>query len=159
MFTKGILFFALILSPVPVSFAGSNDPLELVLTAPAETLTDGKPLQLTATLKNISHQDIVVTQIRGDVRAAYRFTVREVEHLRIVQKREDVDGKYPSTSERFDTITLKLRPGEQIQEVIKIGDFYDLRERATYVIQAERYTPDQQKMPYIVSNSIAIDVR
>ena len=158
MLLKSVLVLALISLPGMVFADGQNSsPLQLVISAPDRPV-EGGTLQITATLTNISDHNVVATQIRGNPTIAYRFTVRDVQHIGIVQRKPDVlDESHPLA--RFTASSITLKPGEQIQEIIELDKLLDLPQSSSYAIRAERYIPAELGPSYLISNEIKVDIR
>jgi hypothetical protein len=158
---KHALSFALMcMMGIVVAFAVSTaNPTQLVISAPEGT-QNGRTLQLTATLKNLSDHNVKILHLRGDSIAVYRLTVRNVEHNRIEHPREnerEIDGDGDTIS-MFSLSSITLKAGEDLQETIDLGRMYDLAP-GTYTVQVERYVPEEKTIsPYMISNQIKVEV-
>jgi hypothetical protein len=156
MLLKNVLVLALISLPGIVFGDDQNSPLQLVIAAP-DGLIDGGKLQLTATVINTSDHDVVAAEIRGDPTIAYRFTVRDTQHMGVVVqgKSQIVDEAHPLLS-RFSVSSITLKPGGRIQETIELDELYDLTKSKSYAIRAERYVPKELGQSHLISNEVLV---
>jgi hypothetical protein len=143
---------------------GGRNPLQLSIASPEGTIQDGK-LLITATLTNVSDQDISAVQLNGDPSIAYEFIVYDPEHgnrdrraaSQEHRQRETVDENTNQITQGSAT-TVSLKPGQTFNETIDLGLYCDLTRSGTYLIRAVRYIPKEIGFSVTVSNELKVQI-
>jgi len=157
-----LLFFAMCAShgAVPAQVT-KLQPFSITISTPAEVVKPGSEVRLDISLKNLLDKTILLPKNVGqeETDADYVIEVRDStgRSATETQRGQMIRGK--GTKRYFGSIRwVGAKPGETLKESVALNKDFDLNKPGKYVIQIQRYVPDDLGGGGVKSNVISVSV-
>ena len=157
----GVVILGVCLCDIGVK--AQTTPLSVSIEIDNSSVKLGADIQVKATLKNNTDQDIQVSELRmeGDSRLEYKVNVERDDHTAVAKKYAEKLRRHEVSRDPLATGSVQfvpIQPGKTHEGGVNISNRYEFDKPGKYSIQLERELPESLGGGVIKSNTITVTV-
>jgi hypothetical protein len=146
-----------------IGVKAQTTPLSLSIEIDNSSVKLGADIQVKATLKNNTDQDIQVSELRmeADSHLEYKVNVERDDHTAVAKKYAEKLRRHEVSWDPLATGSVHfvpIQPGKTHEDSVSISNRYEFDKPGKYSIQIEREAPESLGGGVIKSNTITVTV-
>jgi molecular chaperone DnaK (HSP70) len=157
----GVVILGVCLCDIGVK--AQTTPLSVSIEIDNSSVKLGADIQVKATLKNNTDQDVQVSELRtaADNHLEYKVTVERDDHTAVAKKYAEKLRRHEVPRDPLETGSVHfvpIQPGKTHEDSVNISNRYEFDKPGKYSIQLERELPESLGGGVIKSNTITVTV-